>query len=648
MTLALLSCAKVQSPEPSPESPAENQEQSGKIEMEFSAISEAGTKTALGELSGGLRPITWVKDDEIKIYFNESFTTSKALSDGATTTFKANVDEAPAYYAVYPSSVESSLTDGSVSVTIPAKPVASKDFGSIHYAAAIAKDGNLSFKNLCGFIRFEIRNPEIRSLIIRGAGGQLLAGKVSVSFDENGNIGTPSISGGNSRIIAAVAGAGVYYIPVLPGINLANGVGFRFYKEEEVASANAIETGVFSLTPLSVSRSGIVDLGCIDERIVTDWYIAPTAQGTGDGMSAENAAAGVTFLRRLLAQDDTNDKTKDGLAKGYGCIGVKVHAAAGEYDFGGEEIVVAWPGHTSAVGTTIEGAPETLFKNSGNSRFFKLGANAALTFNNLRFTGGKSDKGGALYLGGANAAIKCDECVFDGNLGSAVYLNNASASAWFNSCVFTGNNSTPNSSSQYVGRAVLTMAGAATFFNNCTFGEQVASEKCFGDIEIRSGKLIFANSTMIGSASGGIFRVHTGGGNALYLNSLVINKNGAKTAINYNSENGTFISSYVISGPPQNKYKTYIDGTTPPDTDIAYVKYADIGSPAFDKTDLVYKWDGKLTGYDKRVSATDAAEQIKTSSPEFHSWLESINALDRDQLGNPRSPNNRQGSWCGN
>ena len=648
MTLALLSCAKVQSPEPSPESPAENQAQSGKIEMEFSAISEAGTKTALGELSGGLRPITWVKDDEIKIYFNESFTTSKALSDGATTTFKANVDEAPAYYAVYPSSVESSLTDGSVSVTIPAKPVASKDFGSIHYAAAIAKDGNLSFKNLCGFIRFEIRNPEIRSLIIRGAGDQLLAGKVSVSFDENGNIGTPSISGGNSRIIATVAGAGVYYIPVLPGINLANGVGFRFYKEGKVVSANAIETGVFSLTPLSVSRSGIVDLGCIDDRIVTDWYIAPTAQGTGDGLSAENAAAGVTFLRRLLAQDDTNDKTKDGLAKGYGCIGVKVHAAAGEYDFGGEEIVVAWPGHTSAVGTTIEGAPGTLFKNSGNSRFFNLGAKAALTFNNLRFTGGKADMGGALYLGGDNAAIKCDGCVFDGNLGSAVYLNHASASAWFNSCVFTGNNSTPENG-QYIGRAVFTKAGAATFFNNCTFGEQVKvdSKMCFGDIEIRSGKLIFANSTMIGSASGGILRVHTGGGNALYLNSLVINKNGAKTAINYNSKNGTFISRYVISGPPQWKYKTYIDGT-PSDTDIANVKYADIGSPAFDETDLVYKWDGKLTGYDKRISATDAAEQIKTSSPKFHSWLESINALDKDQLGNPRSPNNRQGSWCGN
>ena len=642
MTLALLSCAKVQSPEPSPESPAENQEQSGKIEMEFSAISEAGTKTALGELSEGLRPITWVKDDEIKIYFNESFTTSKALSDGATTTFKANVDEATAYYAVYPSSVESSLTDGSVSVTIPAKPVASKDFGSIHYAAAIAKDGNLSFKNLCGFIRFEIRNPEIRSLIIRGAGDQLLAGKVSVSFDENGNIGTPSISGGNSRIIATVAGAGVYYIPVLPGINLANGVGFRFYKEGDVASANAIETGVFSLTPLSVSRSGIVDLGCIDERIVTDWYIAPTAQGTGDGLSAENAAAGVTFLRRLLAQDDTNDKTKDGLAKGYGCIGVKVHAAAGEYDFGGEEIVVAWPGHTSAVGTTIEGAPGTLFKNSGNSRFFKLGARAALTFNNLRFTGGKADKGGALYLGGDDATIKCDGCVFDGNLGSAVYLNNASASAWFNSCVFTGNNSTLNNQGQYIGRAVLTETGAATFFNNCTFGEQVASEKCFGDIEIRSGKLIFANSTMIGSASGGILRVHTGGGNAAFINSVVVNKSGGNS-INYNSGTGSFESQYVISGTPQNKYKNNTSVT-----DKSGVTYAELGSPAFDETDLVYKWDGTLDGYDRRISAADAASLIKSANEAFHTWLNSIGALDKDQLGNSRSSSNRQGAWCGN
>ena len=520
--------------------------------------------------------------------------------------------------------------------------MASKDFGSVHYAAAIAKDGNLSFKNLCGFIRFEIRNPEIRSLIIRGAGGQLLAGKVSVSFDENGNIGTPSISGGDSRIIATVAGAGVYYIPVLPGINLANGVGFRFYKEEEVASANAIETGVFSLTPLSVSRSGIVDLGCIDGRIVTDWYIAPTAQGTGDGLSAENAAAGVTFLRRLLAQDDTNDKTKDGLAKGYGCIGVKVHAAAGEYDFGEEEIVVAWPGHTSAVGTTIEGAPGTLFKNSGNSRFFKLGARAALTFNNLRFTGGKADKGGALYLGGDDATIKCDGCVFDGNLGSAVYLNNASASAWFNSCVFTGNNSTLNNQGQYIGRAVLTETGAATFFNNCTFGEQVASEKCFGDIEIRSGKLIFANSTMIGSASGGILRVHTGGGNAAFINSVVVNKSGGNS-INYNSGTGSFESQYVISGTPQNKYKNNTSVT-----DKSGVTYAELGSPAFDETDLVYKWDGTLDGYDRRISAADAASLIKSANEAFHTWLNSIGALDKDQLGNSRSSSNRQGAWCGN
>lgn len=646
--MAAVSCEKAINSDSHEESLSENQGRTGSREIEFSATSECGrTKTALGELSGGFRPITWVKDDEIRIFYNESSTTSRALADGATTTFRADVDDAPVYYAVYPSSAESFAQDGAVTVTIPARPVASADFGSVHYAAAVAKDGIFRFKNLCGFIRFEIRNPEIRNVIIRGAGEQSLAGKVSVSFDEDGNIGTPTVSGGNSRIIAGVSGAGVYYVPVVPDANLENGVGFRFYKAGEVVSANAIETGVFSLKPLSVSRSGIVDLGCIDDRIVTDWYIAPSAQGTGDGLTAENAAAGVNFLRTKLAQDTSNDKTKNGTAKAYGCMGITIHAAAGEYDFAGNEISVAWPGHTSAVGTVIEGVPGTIFKNSGSSRFFELGANAALTVRNVHFTGGKTEAyGGALAVNGAKALLRCDGCVFDGNtaaLGGAVYVNNAAASAWFNSCVFISNAAT---ASEHVGRAVVTGAGTATCFNNCTLGLQKSEKSCYGDIDIRSGSLVFANSTMIASASGGALRVHTSGGNAAFVNSIVVNS-GTGKSINFNSQSGSLVSQYVISGTPQNKYETYIKGT-PSDTDIAYVKYTDIGSPAFDETDLGYKWDGKLTGYDKRISATDAAELIKASSPEFHSWLESINALDKDQLGNSRASSNRQGAWCGN
>ena len=137
-------------------------------------------------------------------------------------------------------------------------------------------------------------------------------------------------------------------------------------------------------------------------------------------------------------------------------------------------------------------------------------------------------------------------------------------------------------------------------------------------------------------------RVHTGGGNAAFINSVVVNKSGGNS-INYNSGTGSFESQYVISGTPQNKYKNNTSVT-----DKSGVTYAELGSPAFDETDLVYKWDGTLDGYDRRISAADAASLIKSANEAFHTWLNSIGALDKDQLGNSRSSSNRQGAWCGN
>lgn len=617
----------------------------GSLEMVFGASSEPGTKTAIGELNEGVRPITWVKDDEIKLFYNSSSTTSKAQSDGATTTFSVAVEEAPAYYAVYPSSAESSLSEGTVTVTIPAKPDATKGFGTVHYAAAVAVGNNFAFKNLCGFLKFSIKNSEIRSIIIRGAGEQALAGKVSVSFDESGKLsGDPVISSGNSRIIVSVNGAGEYYVPIVPGANLENGVGFRFYREGEITAANAIETGVFCATPLSVSRSGIVNLGCLDERIASERYIAPTAQGTGDGLSAANAAAGVEYLRQVLAQDATSDKTKNGVAKGYGCIGVTIHAAAGEYDFAGEEITVAWPGHTSAIGTTIEGVEGTIFKNTKSSRFFKVGAQAELTFRSITFKGGNvasAANGGALLINGESARVKCDDCVFDGNsaaLGGAVYVNYTSASAWFNSCVFISNEATAATA---VGRAVVTAAGSSTCFNNCTFGEQKTATACYGDIDIRGGSLVFANSTMIAKSTGGLLRVHTSGGDAAFINSIVVNATASVKSINYNSTSGTLTSKYVISGTPQNKYKADAD------TDKSGVTLTDLGSPELDVSLLVYKWDGTLTAYTARASTADAGSLINTANEDFYNWLSELGALTVDQCGNSRATDNRQGSWCG-
>ena len=557
MLFAAVSCTKEQiheekSDKPEIEAPGESE---GTIPMEFTAVSDL-TKTSIGELDGGKREISWVKDDEIKIIYNNKSTTAKAETTGASTIFKANVDKAPAYYAVYPSSAATVAEDGSWKVAIPTKQDVSGGFGSAHYAAAVAKDGNLAFRNLCGWLRFTIADQRIKSVLIRGNGEQFLAGNLAVTFDEEGNIASKTVSNGNSRIIVNVNGAGEYYVAVLPDVNLENGVGFRFYTSNEIVSENAIETGVFSSKALSVEQGKIVNLGVLDSRIVTDWWISPT--GTGDGKSADSPAAGVEFLRAKLAQDVTSDKTRNGLAKGYGCMGITIHAAAGEYDFAGQEINITWPGHTSSVGTTILGTEGTVFKNTGSSRFFKIGKSVDLKLENITFDGGNAgtENGGAICQNDATAILAFKNCAFKNNNatnGGAVYMAGSNMTAENTS--FSDNTAT-------TAAGAVGIAGTAELvsFTDCDFTSNTAGkhggalQNCGGEktrLTVTRGTFL-SNKTTDGSGGGGGAITFRGDKPSItIIDGVVFSGNVAGCqggAVRVNTVNDISIKNSVISG----------------------------------------------------------------------------------------------------
>lgn len=557
MLSAAVSCTKEQiheekSDKPEIEAPGESK---GSIPMEFTAVSDL-TRTSIGDLNGGMREISWVKDDEIKIIYNNKSTTAKAETTGASTIFKANVDEAPAYYAVYPSSAATVAEDGSWKVAIPAKQDVSGGFGSAHYAAAVAKDGNLAFRNLCGWLRFTIADQRIKSVLIRGNGEQFLAGNLAVTFDEEGNIASKTVSNGNSRIIVNVNGAGEYYVAVLPDVNLENGVGFRFYTSNEIVSENAIETGVFSSKALSVEQGKIVNLGGLDSRIVTDWWISPT--GTGDGKSADSPAAGVEFLRAKLAQDVTSDKTRNGLAKGYGCMGITIHAAAGEYDFAGQEINITWPGHTSSVGTTILGTEGTVFKNTGSSRFFKIGKSVDLKLENITFDGGNAgtENGGAICQNDATAILAFKNCAFKNNNatnGGAVYMAGSNMTAENTS--FSDNTAT-------TAAGAVGIAGTAELvsFTDCDFTSNTAGkhggalQNCGGEktrLTVTRGTFL-SNKTTDGSGGGGGAITFRGDKPSItIIDGVVFSGNVAGCqggAVRVNTVNDISIKNSVISG----------------------------------------------------------------------------------------------------
>ncbi|MGN0190238.1 MAG: hypothetical protein ACI39U_01150, partial [Candidatus Cryptobacteroides sp.] len=241
MTVAVIcvSCSKVmvQDEKSQPDESGKDVYQ-GAVAVTFTAVSD-DTKTTIGELVEGKRSISWEKDDEIAIFFSDKTTTSKAVSAGLSTEFTANVDEADAYYAVYPASA-GSLNGNEVTVSIPSTQDVSSGFRAAHYAAALAVDDNFAFKNICGWIKFTVEDPEIKRIIVRGNGEQAITGNVTVTFDESGNIASTTVSGGNSRLIIDIDGAGEYYAAVLPGMNLENGVGFRFYTDHSTDSGKAV------------------------------------------------------------------------------------------------------------------------------------------------------------------------------------------------------------------------------------------------------------------------------------------------------------------------------------------------------------------------------------------------------------------------
>lgn len=556
MLSAAVSCTKEQiheekSDKPEIEAPGESK---GSIPMEFTAVSDL-TRTSIGELNGGKREISWVKDDEIKIIYNNKSTTAKAETTGASTIFKANVDEAPAYYAVYPSSAATVAEDGSWKVAIPAKQDVSGGFGSAHYAAAVAKDGNLAFRNICGWLRFTIADPSIKSVLIRGNGEQFLAGNLAVTFDEEGNIASKTVSNGNSRIIVNVNGAGEYYVAVLPDVNLENGVGFRFYTSNEIVSENAIETGVFSSKALSVEQGKIVNLGGLDSRIVTDWWISPS--GTGDGKSADSPAAGVEFLRAKLAQDVTSDKTRNGLAKGYGCMGITIHAAAGEYDFAGQEINVTWPGHTSSVGTTILGAEGTIFKNTGSSRFFKIGKSVDLKFENITFDGGNAgtENGGAIWQNDATAILAFKNCAFKNNKannGGAIYM--AGSNMTSESTSFSDNTATTAAGAVGIAGTAELVSFTDCDFTSNTAGKHGGALQNYGGEKTRltvTGGTFSNNKTTDGSVGGGAAITFRGEKPSItIIDGVVFSGNSAGCqggAVRVNTVNDISIKNSVIS-----------------------------------------------------------------------------------------------------
>ena len=243
-----------------------------------SAPSEVQSKTSLGTLTNGVRPVSWVANDQIKI----NGVTFKATSTGTRTDFTTTSSFAVAstYYAVYPATATSKADHSAI--TIPA----SQDGSFAKAAISVAKSStqSLSFKNVASILKFQV--PSTCSTITIESTSNL-AGTFPVTFSNDLPV-IGSVSSGSKKI--TLTGSFVtgkdYYVAVLPGSHTFT-VRLDGYlskaSTKAVTTKRVVITNLQKLPALQTGSFKIMGIG-------SDWNTGKTFYKDVDGYLMKNVS----------------------------------------------------------------------------------------------------------------------------------------------------------------------------------------------------------------------------------------------------------------------------------------------------------------------------------------------------------------------
>lgn len=210
---------------------------------------ETATRTVLDEDG---EHVLWLPGDMINIFHDGSepacFVNTK-MEEAAIATFEGSITthiisggsegsdlETNYYWGLYPYDAEASYEDGAITTTLPSeqKAVAGTFDDDLFITVGRSETTEMPFFNVCSGIKFTLDRGDISSVTLTADGGQDIAGKFSVAFDdETGKPVVKKIIDGSSSITLTPSD-GVffkpytwYYVVTLPQ-TLENEGGFTF------------------------------------------------------------------------------------------------------------------------------------------------------------------------------------------------------------------------------------------------------------------------------------------------------------------------------------------------------------------------------------------------------------------------------------
>ncbi len=462
----------------------------------FSATT-AATKTTIENGTGNERIVKWAAGDEVSIWWDGGNTDSYAAGAGTTTTFSFVGAEGEAtYYAAYPGSAATAFAGDSLTIAVSDKQDGTFASANIAVATSTSAAKNFPFYNASALVKFNVGSAEYTKAVFRGANGENLTGSYAVKFAGAG-ITVGDVTSAGTSVEIDLNGAGTYYFSVLPDVTLPDGFSIALYKDGEAVPAASLAKN------LELNRSVITDLGNIDGRVRSDYFVTVAGAGKKNGSSWENAL-GVAELREMLIQplDDNGDQnTGQASYKASRLNGATFHMAAGDYHIAGEatHVKVEFSHYETPVKTTFLGGypadltgtelsgrsadNKTAFTGNKQSGIFTFGNQVDFSFDKVDFKDVKTNTGSVVAIYAASGQTgSCDlaftNCSFLDNIQTdksqtGATFTTGKANVTVDNCYFSGNearnapafNAGVNSvvtisNSQFVGNKTWNTSGA--------------------------------------------------------------------------------------------------------------------------------------------------------------------------------------------
>lgn len=441
--------------------------EAGAAAQENGATAVVSTKTTLDEKGS----VSWAAGDKLKLvcedgsdFTTEALTEADLKDGGKTATFKATVPAGKALkWAVYPDGIETSLTDGKFSVTVPQVQDGNFEHASIE-VGEIGGDNSIALKNVCALLKFKVANANTNAAkVFIGGNGAPLNGKVNISASilEVSYTASKDISDYQPNVEVSVKGPGTYYAAILPA--KTTGLSMQIYSADNTLLAENISSNV-----LDAPRKIIKNLGELrstpfkNKRFVTE-------NGTGDGSSWENAWS----FSKLLSNLRTTKLTDHIIIVSEGILRTAANTSSPEGLItlaAGTKFKVYGGYPKTSTGTDITGRDLNKFKTDFAGRTHGEGESARLfnytdgtietIFDGVGFTETYQNERNEIYSG---------TCLLIGNVLKAYFVN----------CRIDNNKKD--------GHSIVRVGGtkATATFERCTFSNNTVSGK--GLIQVQKG-----------------------------------------------------------------------------------------------------------------------------------------------------------------